>query len=123
VSNITVEKIDKKVKELIEFANTHGSGGVIHDLLEGIDAEELSALVDGQVMGMTATIADDLATKFGVPAVAVAGQAHSMALAHLALFLFAAGYAIRTDEFAAADSITEEDVDAAIASILGGSNG
>lgn len=119
--NITVKQIDEKIAELMKEAGEER--GPLHTFLENIDKPNLLDLVGQQVTMMTAEMAEHMAQEIGVPVLAVAPKAHEIALAHLAAFMFVAGYAMRTDEFAAADALTSEDIDNAIESILGGSNG
>jgi hypothetical protein len=118
---ITVHDIAKAVDELLKEAVTVDNG-TLDTLMDTLDMDHFMGMVNERTADMTSTIAEEISTATGVPALAVAGQAHGMALAHLAIFMFAAGQRLKTAEFAAAD-VSEEDVDAAIASILGGSNG
>jgi len=119
--NITVEQIDEKVAQIMEEA-TKG-GGPLVPFLNNIDKAGLLNLVNQQVAVMTSEMAEQMAEEVGAPVLACAPKAHEIALAHLAAFMFVAGYAVRSDEFAVADTITDDDIEAAIGQILGGSNG
>jgi hypothetical protein len=120
--NITVEQIDEKINEIMKEANETDAGLLI-SFLSGIEKADLLSLVNQQVALMTSEIADQMAAEVGAPVLAVAPKAHEIALAHMASFMFVAGYAMRGDEFAVADNLTDDDIESAIGRILGGSNG
>jgi hypothetical protein len=119
--NITVEQIDNKITEIMKEANETDAGLLI-SFLGGIDKADLLSMVNQQVSLMTSEIAEQMSQEVGAPVLAVAPKAHEIALAHLASFMFVAGYAMRGDEFAVADNLTDDTIEAAISQILGGSN-
>jgi hypothetical protein len=117
----TVERIAEVVAQFVEEANTTDNSA-LDTLIDSLDMDKFMDMVNQQTAEMTAIIADEIAKSHGVPALAVAGQAHGMAITHLALFMFAAGQRIKADEFAAADGITDDMIEKGLSEILGGSN-
>jgi glutathionyl-hydroquinone reductase len=125
--NFTVEEIGNKINELVAEVNTEGSTtSVLEQVMDQFanddNAEGFAKMITAKVMEMTSEIADEMGKAVGAPAMTVAGQAHTVAMAHLAILMLAAGWSLKTDQFAAAENITDEDIEATIASILGGSN-
>jgi len=127
MSSFNVEAITNKVNELVEEVTKDETGtSVLATVMEGFanddNAEGFAKMITAKVMEMTSEIAEDMSKSAGVPAMQMAGQAHTVAMVHLAILMIATGWSLKTDQFAAAENLTEGDIDAAIASILGGSN-
>lgn len=123
--SFTQEEITTTINALIEEAQQSDlTTGVLAKITDeiGDDAADFARLITQKVMAMAAEIAEDMGKAAGVPSMAVVGEAHTAAMAHMAILMLAAGWALKTEQYAAAENLTSEDVDAAIASILGGSN-
>jgi len=115
--SITVEQIAQTVNRLLDDPEKMVA------LAESLDRQEFFDMANQNAAEMTNIIAADMSRETGAPMLSVASAAHAAAVAHLALFMFAAGLQIKSEEFAVADNLTEEDIEAAIGQILGGSNG
>lgn len=120
--NVNTEQISEKMNELLGEAAEGKAGSTILSLMEALDGNDFLGMTNSRVSAMTQMIADEMAKDEGVPLLSVASTAHAHAIAHFALLMFATGHQMRSDEFMSAETLTEEDVDAAIASILAGSN-
>jgi len=126
----TMEEITTKINGLIDEVSQSDleSGELTTGVLAkvtnelGDEAEEFAKLITKKTMSMAAEIADDMGKAAGVPAMVCMSEAHTAAMAHMAVLMLAAGWALKTDQFAAAENLTDEDIESTIASILGGSN-
>lgn len=123
--SFNMEGITTKITEVIEEATQSDmTTGVLAKITTeiGDEAADFAKLIMGKVMSMSAEIAEDMSKQSGAPALAVVGEAHASAMAHMAILMLAAGWAMKTEQYAAAENLTDADIDNAIQSILGGSN-
>jgi hypothetical protein len=118
--NITVEQVSKKIGALLKDATNNV--GILTQLVESMDDQDFFNMVNGLMGHLSEEIARDMAAETGAPILACAAKAQPIALTHVALFLFASGYQIKADEYSVVDNLTDADIEAGIANILGGSN-